>query len=299
MRHAFLISAHTNWWQLKNLISLLDDVNHDIYVHVDLKSSDFDETYFYGATQYSKLFLFQEYKVYWGGYSLTQVEMFLFERAHERKYDYYHVMSGLDLPLKTNEEIDCFFEKNKGKEFIYFDEEYLEKSNEIKRRTRLYHFFRNYRRGTRYKVLNRFFDCLERGSLTLQLLLGVNRVRKLDWKIKYGSNWVSITNDLVECLLKNREKIERVFSYTSCSDELFVQTVAYNCGFKEKIYQPRGGNCKANLRCINWEKGKNGNPYTFRMEDYEWLVNAEALFARKFSETIDIGIIKRMSNRLL
>ena len=32
MRHAFLVIAHNNWWQLKKLIQQLDDESNDIYV---------------------------------------------------------------------------------------------------------------------------------------------------------------------------------------------------------------------------------------------------------------------------
>ena len=46
MKHAFLIIAHSNWWQLKKLIECLDSGTHDIYVHIDKKSKDFDESYF-------------------------------------------------------------------------------------------------------------------------------------------------------------------------------------------------------------------------------------------------------------
>ncbi len=37
VNHAFLIIAHNNWWQLKNLIQLLDYPSHDIYIHIDKK----------------------------------------------------------------------------------------------------------------------------------------------------------------------------------------------------------------------------------------------------------------------
>lgn len=67
MRHAFLIIAHNNWWQLKQLIMLLDDGSHDIFVHIDRKSRDFDRQMLQGLTKKSNLECFQEYKVYWGG----------------------------------------------------------------------------------------------------------------------------------------------------------------------------------------------------------------------------------------
>ena len=131
MKHAFLIIAHNNWWQLKQLIQMLDDENNDIFVHIDLKSKDFNISDFVDITKKSKIYFYQKYKIYWGGFSQVQVEMFLFETAHKIGYDYYHLMSGSDLPLKTNSEIHDFFEINKGKQFIQYDEEKLQQSSTL------------------------------------------------------------------------------------------------------------------------------------------------------------------------
>ena len=73
MRHAFLIIAHNNWNQLKKLIQLLDAENHDIYIHIDKKSKDFNKKEFLSITRKSKLYIFQEYKVFWGGFSQVHV----------------------------------------------------------------------------------------------------------------------------------------------------------------------------------------------------------------------------------
>lgn len=138
--------------------------------------------------------------------------------------------------------------------------------------------------------------------MVLQIVFGVNRVRNLDWKIKYGSQWVSITDELVKVILEN--KIIRVFSYTNCADELFIQTIAYNCGFKDYIFQPAEKQA-ANLRCIDWSRGKNGNPYTYRLKDIDMLIPKNGgcrenlnLFGRKFSETIDKDLINEILVRL-
>lgn len=40
MKHAFLIIAHNNFEQLQLLVSLLDDVCNDIYVHIDKKTKE-------------------------------------------------------------------------------------------------------------------------------------------------------------------------------------------------------------------------------------------------------------------
>lgn len=291
MRHAFLIIAHNNWNQLKKLIRLLDAENHDIYIHIDKKSKDFNKKEFLNITRKSKLYIFQEYEVFWGGFSQVQVEIYLFEKAHALKYDYYHLISGADLPLKSNKEIDAFFEQHRGTEFILYDEDKLKNDPEITRRAKYYHFLQNYRRRYTQKWKNGFFTFLERVSLVAQIVFRVNRVKNLDWTIKYGSQWVSITDDLVTQILKQKDKIQRVFSCTNCADELFVQTVAYNCGFKNKIYAPECGRTE-NIRFIDWSRGKNGNPYTFRKQDEELLMKNSNLFARKFSETVDSDIIQ-------
>lgn len=293
MRQAFLIIAHNNWWQLKKLMKRLDAENHDLYIHIDKKSKGFKETDFAGVVSKSKVTFYQEYKVFWGGYSQVQVELFLFSKAKLGNYAYYHLISGADLPLKSNAEIDSFFESHYGKQFIQYDEEKLNHDPEISRRTRLYHFLQNYRRRYKQKWKNDFFTFCERLLLLLQIIVRVNRVKNLDWIVKYGSNWVSVTDDFVTVLLGQKKKIEQVFSCTNCSDELFVQTVAWNCGFKDRIYTLPTGETD-NARFIDWSRGNNGNPYIFRQADYELLINQDAMFARKFSETVDKEVIQKI-----
>ena len=49
------------------------------------------------------------------------------------------------------------------------------------------------------------------------------------------------------------------------------------------------------LRCIDWERGK---PYTYRLEDYDLIMESDKLFARKFSEITDSEIVNRIYNDL-
>ena len=296
-----MIIAHNNWWQLKKLIQLLDADNHDFYIHVDKKSSlggrgqVKDELL--SVPKKSKIHIFQEFEVFWGGFSLVEAELFLFENAHLQQYDYYHLISGADLPLKSNRQIDSFFERNQGKEFIQYDENTLKNDPRITARAKYYHFLQNYRRRYSQKWKNELFTFMERVSLIFQMLFRINRVRNLDWTIKYGSNWVSITDDLVEKILSHKDKITKVFSCTSCADELYIQTIAFNYGYKDRIYIPEDGMTE-NVRFIDWARGKNANPYTFRKQDEKLLMENNNLFARKFSETIDPDIITAIYEKI-
>lgn len=49
------------------------------------------------------------------------------------------------------------------------------------------------------------------------------------------------------------------------------------------------------LRYIDWNRG---NPYVFRKDDYNELMSAKHMFARKFDENIDTEIIDMIYREL-
>ncbi len=178
MEHAFLITAHGNWKQLIILLKQIDYPTHDIFIHIDAKAKDIPEKLILNSVKFSKIHIFTKYKVYWGGYSQTLAQTFLFKiDAKLGPYDYYHMMSGQGLLLVNNHKFGKFFEQNSGKEFIEFKDWQNEHDPEIKRRTKLYHFLQNCRRRYSRKYLNDIFIFMERCSLALQILLHINRVK--------------------------------------------------------------------------------------------------------------------------
>ncbi|MCD8300544.1 MAG: beta-1,6-N-acetylglucosaminyltransferase [Clostridiales bacterium] len=280
------------------LLKSLDSPNTDIYVHIDKKAKDVPEADLVGSVNHSKIKIFSEFKVWWGSYEMVQAELFLFKRAHEKRYDYYHLLSGADLPIKKKEYIDSFFENNFGYEFIHYDtDERLKKDKELGRRTRVYHFLQNYRRRYNSIALNGFFTFLERCLILAQLILHVDRMKKYpDFKIRYGSQWVSITDDLVEYILENEKLIVNIFKYTNCADELFIQSLVYNSEFKERLYdQYFDDSFLANMRLIDMKnRGNNGNPYIWRINDWKEISESQCLFARKFDIREDAEIVERI-----
>lgn len=291
MKHAFLIEAHDNIWQLQILIKLLDSFSHDIYIHFDKKAGKFDEEVLYSSAKLSNVYVYQEYKVYWGHYSQIQVELFLFQKAHDNyKYDYYHVLSGQDLPLKNNKQIDFFFEKYCGFEFIQFDHLGSDYDESIINRIKIYHFLQKYKKLFKNNWLNSIVSFIEKCLLLVQIVFRIDRLRKIkNLKIEKGGNWVSITNDLVETILEKKTDIIKLFKFSNCGDELFVQMIAYNYGFIDKLYSVNGRT--SNLRLIDWSMGGK-NPRPFGIDDLNELCNTNAIFARKFSEKFDKDIIE-------
>ena len=297
MRHAYMIIAHGKWEQLICLLKQIDCFNNDIYIHIDKKAKDVPIKKIEESVKISNIKIFREYSVYWGSFELVQTEIFLMKKASENKYDYYHLLSGMDLLIKSKKEIEDFFNNNKGYEYIHFDtEERLKKDKEIARRTQCYHFLTNYRRRYKSNFLNNMFTLLERCSLIFQIIIGINRNYKYkDFEIKYGSQWFSITHDFVQYVLEKEEWVYFVFKHTKCADELFMQSLIYNSPYKEKLYNKKfDDDNMSNLRLIDLkERGHNGSPYTWKITDLDEIKNSSCMYGRKFDLDEDIFIVKQ------
>ena len=297
MRHAYMILAHSGWNQLERLLTLLDDPDNDVYVHIDRKAKDCPVDRLRAAAEHSRVALCSEFDVYWGCYVMVEAELLLLEQARQTGYDYYHLLSGADLPLKPQREIHAFFEQNRGREFVHFAPDAAREGNPgIVRRTRLYHPLQRFRRGFRQPVLNKMAVLVDRAQMAAQLCLGVDRMKKHPGlEIRYGSQWFSITDALAAHLLAQRSMIREVFRCTSCADELFVQTLVHNSEFRERLYHPvYDGSRLANQRYIDWSGSTNGSPHTFRMADFDAIVSSGCLFARKFSMDADPALFDRI-----
>lgn len=106
-KHAYLIMAHNNFSQLQTLIELLDDPQNDIYLHVDKNAVTFQADRI--RARQSNVTLIKRIRINWGGHSQIECELNLLKASVPNHYEYYHLLSGLDLPLKTQAEIHSFF----------------------------------------------------------------------------------------------------------------------------------------------------------------------------------------------
>lgn len=273
MRHAYLILAHNEFNVLQTLITCLDDARNDIFIHFDKKIKQLPQL----VCRKSRLDILSErVDVRWADVSMIEAEYLLFEKAYNTDtYDYFHLLSGVDLPIQTVDKIDSFFEENRGKEFIGFYQENMEK--EMVRRVQRYHLFPKTFRETNGWV--NFAKRFVRYSfLQLQSVVGYRRNKNITFK--KGTQWVSVTREFANYLLSQKEWAFRTFRNTFCCDEILAQTICWNSPFKERIYDAtnEGRGC---MRCIGW---KNGELITFTDSDYNRIIASQALFARKFSE---------------
>lgn len=170
-------------------------------------------------------------------------------------------------------EIYRFFDLHQGEEFV----EITEDSEKYRFRVEQYHI------GVRFikhpcRAISFAAKAWNKVSVKLQQLIGIRR--NADLHIGYGSNWVSITEELTSYLLQHEEEILQRYTYTKCADEIYLQSLIASSPFKARLY--KHGEHGANLRYIVWE-GKS-SPRTLDMNDYDGIMHSTALFARKFSE---------------
>ena len=287
MKHAYLILAHNEFVILERLIQSIDDERNDIYIHFDGKS----ENYPVFQPLHAGLFILTErIDVRWGDISVVKAEYALFEAASQSgRYSYYHLLSGVDMPLKSQDYIHRFFVENKGKEFIGYYQGDM--TTEIDRKVRRWHLFPEHFKDT-LGGLSIGRKVLRAGWIRMQFLLRIRRNK--DVNFKKGTQWLSISSELVGYLLQQQEEVMRIYSHTFCSDEIFVQTICWNSPFRDRIYNinDEGRGC---LRMIGW---KDNRLEEWQDRDFEKLMSSDALFARKFGGK-HIGVVNRILNEIV
>ena len=278
MKHAYLILAHHEFGLLQTLIDGLDDARNDIYVHIDKKVKNLPELH---AGQARLVILDQRIDIRWADYSMIEAEYALFKAAQKNgPYAYYHLLSGVDLPLKSQDYIHHFFEENQGKEFIGYT--LTEMTPEISRRMQRWHLFP--RHFSRKRNVYSAFRSL---CLRCQELLGILRNRQTVFT--KGSQWVSITEQLAQYFLSQEAWVQKTFTHTFVPDESVMQTLCWNSPFRESLYST-ASDSEGCLRNIGW---KNNELYDWCAADYETLAASPALFARKFNST-DLTFIQQI-----
>lgn len=274
MKHAYLILAHGSYALLQRLVSAIDDERNDIFIHIDRKQKDLPHL----KVKRSRLFLLNEERVsvFWGDVSVVAAEFALMAFAYKQdEYAYYHLLSGVDLPLKSQNDIHAFFETHQGKEFIgFYDGADLPASLVCK--VQRYHLFAQDFRGSGLVFLAK--RIVRAFAIRIQELLGIKRHTNI--RFAKGTQWWSLTGALIEQLLSKQDEILSLYKHTFCADEIAIQTYVYNSPFMAQVFAPED-EAKSSLRHIGWREGAL---YDWTRADYEDLKHSTALFARKFNE---------------
>lgn len=303
-KHAYLIIAHNQFDQLAFLISLLDDPRNDIYVLIDRKSeiSKQEKSMLKDICKHSGFRFTKRVDIRWGGYSQIEAEMILFRTAFESgEYCFFHLLSGTVLPLTSQDRIHQFFDAHPDKDFLTLVDPGRFQSELYDRVKYHWHFNEHLGgRGSKTLVERIFYSSLTKADRLIQKLLHVDRLKKMNLQLGYGSNWVSLSSQTVSDVLTHEDWIRDSFSHAIICDELFIPSLMMHLNITDRIYWPKGihdrpDEFQGNLRYINWW---DGSPYTWQDGDEEKLLNAVELghlFSRKFNLKYSPGLKKLIS----
>ena len=198
-RHAYMIMAHTNYNQLAILIQTIDDIRNDIYLHIDKTNplTEIEKNSLLSASKQSNLFFIKSRSVSWGADSLMNVEIALLDEAVKRPHKYYHLLSGMDLPIKTqsyiHDKLDC-----DSYDYISLERTHQHNiSKDFLDRFRYYYPLQNsVGRSGKKKVEN-----IQNRIISLQKRLKFDRTRNAAFEYIKGSQWFSITHKTAKYIL--------------------------------------------------------------------------------------------------
>ena len=289
MRHAYLIFAHDRPQELARLLRALDYVENDIYVHLDRKSKCFDLDVLKENVKSSGLFFVPRISVTWGGESQIKAELLLFSEAFSHGgYRYYHLLSGVDYPVKSQTYIHRYFDKCDGENFIA-----LKDINDVSPRFRMRfeqcHFLHEPFVGKK----RNFWKYVDFALCYAQRAIGICRFRGRP--MKRHSNWISVTDDVISLIVENRDRILKEYRWTYCCDEVFVLSEIWNTSLRATL-SPKG-----NLRYMEWVhvSGRDWSPRPITMEDIDILSQPDILFARKFTSPQSDSLCKYLDQNVL
>ena len=274
MRHAYLIIAHTEFKLLENLVSILDYPNNDIFIHID-KKVEYCVKY---MPKHAHLYHVEEANrvdIRWGDCTQIYSELALYKLAHQYgPYDYYHLMSGICMPIKTQAYIQDYFKRHQGTEFIGL----MPNAWRTYKKMMYYHLFTKHLRG--FGIRSKAELLINSLLVKMQELLHITRSEDgLEEVLDKGSNLSSLTEAAVSYILSKESFIRKRFVHTFACDEVYKPTLLMNSSFAQKLYN-KEDEYEGCRRLVDW---KRGNPYIWQNENYDEIMQSEMLFARKFS----------------
>ena len=281
-KHAYLIMAHNHWKQLEILLKCIDHPQNDIYLHIDKNVREFPEQELKEAVKKSKLLFVKRYKIAWGSPKAVKCIINLLKSASVNHYEYYHLLSGVDLPIVSQDEIHAFFAANQGKQYVGFDWDGIQKQSFLIRAQYYYLFSGWLGKGPHRTKIKRALSTVQELFIVLQKKLGVNRLKKSSFLYK-GSEWFSISDDLVSAIVSDSKRIIKKYLFTLGADELWLQNYVFLHGWSDRL-------AENNARFIMWRQG-DPSPLTITAKDSSEMLQSKKLFARKFDDEVDKEVI--------
>ena len=308
MRIAYIILAHKDFQQLYRLVLRLNDSHASFIICVDKKTDEAE--YLKVVASLSRLknihFIKNRPKVHHYYFSMVQATIQCIEELFQKNvsFAYAFLLSGQHYPIKTNQEIINFLQKNQGKEFInYFplpsDVHWQDQRGGLDRIER-WHFLLISKWWHIYpgKLVRRVSANLRSRFMVMPRLVGkflFKRTFPAGFQPYGGSQWWCLSRECLEFILefvRNNKKFVDFFRYTLVPDEMFFQAIILNSHYKSKLVN----DCLVHTK---WTVEKRSHPMVMTKLDFATLSKSQKLFARKFDTDEDVEILDMIDRNLL
>jgi len=280
MKQAILITAYKDLDFITQVISVFDD-DFTFFIHIDKKCKE-DFTVF---SKYKNVFLFNKYRIEWGGSNHLMAILLLIKEAHKTgQFDYYHLITGSDYPIKPLSEFKAFFEVHKNENFMEYFQLPRKNWGDDGGLKRIQYFWFGL---NSVDVRGKYWELI-RTSLRIQKKLKLKRkFGFFDGKLWAGGTYWSLSKNAIDVFMsyvENNPAFIRRFRCTSIAEEIFMQTVLLNSGVSVN---------NNFLRYIDW--GEDGaNPVTLTEKDYDKIMSSDCFFARKFDRKISGKLLEKI-----
>ncbi|HEV2703839.1 MAG TPA: beta-1,6-N-acetylglucosaminyltransferase [Steroidobacteraceae bacterium] len=271
---AYLILTHANPRQLARLVGSLP-AHSPVLIHCDRRTDDavYQEMVKLVGSRPLLQFVKRE-RCWWGSFGIVQATINLIRTlvTLQSPYDYATLLSGSDYPIKSNTEIACDLDRNRGKEFI---ESFLLTA------PNRWTDDGGYSTAPR-RVLGRHIHLRSR----LIRLPGL-RTMPAGLAPYGGSQWWTLSAESIRYIaefIEGSPEVVAFFKGCFVPDESFFQTIVANSRLAGRI-------ASDNLRIAVWGRPLPPYPATLTMDDQEMLRSSEKHFARKFDPRVDSKIL--------
>lgn len=273
---AYFMLIHRYPNQFKRLFKSIYHKKNHYVIHVDKRAGkEFSSEINLFLSVYENASVLESKAAIWGGYSLVDAQLRAITKLVTSgvKWDYFINLSGQDFPLKNQSFIMEYLSKFDCCEFIKIVNQKL----------------------VRPETLHRIKDHVR--EIDGKLVVSNTSDRPfLQGATPYiGNQWMILSRYFCQFITYSPElKVFRDFyRNTLIADESFFQTVLMNTTFKSKIIND-------DKREIDWVASSDIKlrPRDFLSTDSERLINSKNLFARKFDENTDSGILSILERSL-
>jgi hypothetical protein len=272
---AYLILVHRYLGQFKRLFRALYHPANYYLVHVDKRSGVGLQTEIQDfLSSFANASLLKSQSILWGGYSMVDAELRGIEELLKisSEWAFFINLSAQDFPLKSQTHIQDFLSRNIGRDFIKVANQ------------------RKIRPDTLYRIEN---YCIEFSKRILRTPIKRPYLRGVTPYI--GNQWMILSRKFCEyiCYSPEVKRFKGFYRHTFIPDEGFFQTVIMNTNYKGTIVND-------DKRTIVWVPigTIKLRPKDFISKDAEFLLASQGLFARKFDETVDTGILSILESNL-